>query len=58
MMPSGDPEVVVGPAVSTSIITMNQVQRGLRLQQLYTTKAIFLMPNAWDAFGPPPKTND
>lgn len=28
---------------------MNQIQRGLRFQQLHTTNAIFLMPNAWDA---------
>lgn len=28
---------------------MNQIQRGLRFQQLHTTDAIFLMPNAWDA---------
>lgn len=27
---------------------MNQIQRGLRFQQLHTTEAIFLMPNAWD----------
>ncbi|MFP8780188.1 isocitrate lyase/phosphoenolpyruvate mutase family protein [Hydrogenophaga sp. RWCD_12] len=28
---------------------MNQIQQGLRFQQLHTTDAIFLMPNAWDA---------
>ena len=28
---------------------MNQIQRGLRFQQLHTADAIFLMPNAWDA---------
>jgi len=28
---------------------MNQIQRGLRFQQLHTTDSIFLMPNAWDA---------
>jgi 2-methylisocitrate lyase-like PEP mutase family enzyme len=28
---------------------MNQIQRGLRFQQLHTAHAIFLMPNAWDA---------
>ena len=27
---------------------MNQIQRGQRFQQLHTTDAIFLMPNAWD----------
>jgi 2-methylisocitrate lyase-like PEP mutase family enzyme len=27
---------------------MNQVQRGLRFQQLHTADSIFLMPNAWD----------
>jgi len=28
---------------------MNQIQRGLCFQQLHTSNAIFLMPNAWDA---------
>jgi 2-methylisocitrate lyase-like PEP mutase family enzyme len=28
---------------------MNQIQRGIRFQQLHTSNAIFLMPNAWDA---------
>lgn len=28
---------------------MNQIQRGLRFQQLHTSNSIFLMPNAWDA---------
>ena len=32
----------------TRTLTMNQLERGLRFQQLHTADSVFLMPNAWD----------